>query len=48
MELEETMTGVVGSSGDRLADLRNVTAVVIGSHGRLTCMSRFSEGGMVR
>jgi len=42
------MTGVVGSSGDWLADLQNVTAIVIGSHGCLMCMSRFSEGSMVR
>ena len=31
------MTGVVGSSGDGLADLWNILAFVIGSHGRLTC-----------
>lgn len=43
LELEEAMTGVVGRSDDGLADLWNVLAFVIGSHGRLTCTSSFKE-----
>ena len=37
------MTGVVGRSDDGLADLQNVLAFVIGSHGHLMCMSSFKE-----
>ena len=37
LELEEAMTGVVGSSGDGLADPWNILAFVIGLHGHLTC-----------
>ena len=37
------MTGVVGRSDDGLADLWNILAFVISSHGHLTCTSSFKE-----